>query len=91
MTRFEWDVTKARTNVRVHSVSFDEAKTVFAGTLGVTVPDVVHSEDEERWTTIGLSDRKRLLVVVHSERGGNIRLISARKATAAERRQYEED
>ena len=89
--RFEWDLGKSRSNVRVHDVTFEEARTVFADPLAVTVPDVSHSDEEERWTTVGVSGKRRLLVVVHCERGGNIRLISARKATLAERKQYEED
>jgi uncharacterized DUF497 family protein len=63
--RFEWDPRKERRNRQKHGVGFDEASTVFADTLSVTIPDPDHSDDEERWLTMGLSHRQRLLVVVH--------------------------
>ena len=59
-------------------------------TLSITIPEPDHSEDEERWVTIGLSNRQRLLVVVHTEEEENIRIISARTADRLERRKYEE-
>ncbi len=90
-TRFEWDTEKADTNVRKHGISFDEAQTVFKDDLSITVPDPDHSDEEERWIIIGQSSQKRLLVVVHMERGKKIRLISARQATPAERTKYEEE
>ena len=61
----EWDSRKARQNLRKHGIIFDEATTVFADILSVTIPDPDHSEDDERWVTMGLSNRHRLLVVVH--------------------------
>lgn len=64
---------------------------MFFDPLAGTLPDPKHSEPEQRWITIGTSDRGRLLVVVHCERGGKMRLISARKATLQERREYEEE
>jgi uncharacterized protein len=88
--KFEWDKRKARQNLRKHRVDFAEASTVFADTLSITIPDPDHSEDEERWVTIGLSNRQRLLVVVHTEEKEMIRIISARTADRLERRKYEE-
>jgi len=87
---FEWDPSKADQNVRKHKVSFTEAATVLGDSLGTTASDPDHSADEHRYITIGLSDRGRLLMVAHAERRGRIRIISARKLTANERRVYEE-
>ncbi len=89
--QFEWDPVKARTNVAKHGVTFDEASTVFQDPLSVTIPDPLHSEDEQRFVLIGYSHRRRLLVVVHSDRGDQIRLISARAATRKERTRHEEN
>ena len=88
--KFEWDKRKARQNLRKHRVDFAEASTVFADTLSITIPDPDHSENEERWVTMGLSNRQRLLVVVHTEEEETIRIISARMADRLERRKYEE-
>ena len=88
--RFEWDEVKSRSNRDKHSVTFAEAATVFGDALSVLIPDPLHSESEDRFTLLGQSQRQRLLVVVHTERDGAIRLISARSATARERRNYEE-
>ena len=88
---FEWDETKAKENLRDHHVDFDEAETVFDDLLSITIPDPDHSEDEERFVDIGESDSGRVLVVSYTERGRNIRLISARLASRAERRKYEEE
>ena len=88
--KFGWDPGKARRNLRKHGIDFNEASTVFADTLSITIPDPDHSEDEERWVTMGLSNRHRLLVVVHTEEGETIRLINARIADRFERRKYEE-
>lgn len=74
-----------------HKVSFDEAATVFGDPLGRIADDPRHSAGEERLVLLGLSRRRRLLVVMFTERGEVIRLISARKATHRERRMYEED
>jgi len=87
--KFDWDPPKARRNLRKHGIDFDEASTVFADTLSITIPDPDHSEDEERWVTMGLSNRQRLLVVVHTEEE-TIHIISARTADRLERRKYEE-
>ena len=86
---FEWDEQKARRNIKKHKVSFEEATTVFADPLSLTIPDPLHSEEEDRFVTMGMSIRGRLLVVVHTERGDTIRIISARLATSRERRAYE--
>jgi uncharacterized DUF497 family protein len=88
---FEWDPRKARINVTKHGVTFDEASTAFQDALSVTIGDPLHSEDEDRFVLIGHSHRNRLLVVVHTERADRIRIISARPATATERRNYEEN
>ena len=88
---FEWDENKARSNLNKHpGVSFDEAKTVFDDEFSITIEDPDHSIEEERFIDIGRSVKERILVVVYTERGDNIRIISARKATPAERRKYEE-
>jgi len=88
---FEWDPSKAAENLGTHGVSFDEASTAFRDTLSLTIYDPMHSEEEDRYVLIGNSHKNRLLVVVHAERGDFIRLISARKATKQERKQYEEN
>jgi uncharacterized DUF497 family protein len=88
--KFDWDKRKARENLRKHRIDFNEASTVFADSLSITIPDPDHSEDEERWVTMGLSNRHRLLVVVHTEEEETIRIISARTADRFERRKYEE-
>ncbi len=86
---FEWDPEKARANARKHGVSFDEAATSFGDPLSVTIPDPDHSDDEDRFILLGSTYQGRLLVVVHTERGDNIRIISARLATRTERHAYE--
>lgn len=86
---FEWDPNKAEKNLLKHGVSFAEAATVFFDPLSITIPDPLHSEEENRFVITGLSYQHRHLVVVHSDRGDRIRLISARPATATERRNYE--
>jgi len=89
--QFEWDPEKAAENERKHGVSFDEAATAFGDPLSLTIPDPDHSEQEDRFILLGESFRARLIVVVHTDRGDRIRLISARLATRNERRSYEED
>jgi uncharacterized DUF497 family protein len=91
---FEWDEKKARSNLSKHRVSFDEAKTIFSDPLLLTYRDDDHFEQEERTISIGLSTQYRLLLVVHTEHKLHndtmiIRIISSRKATAAERKRYE--
>lgn len=86
---FEWDTEKAESNLQKHEVSFEEAATVFFDPLSLTIPDPLHSEGENRFVTTGLSNQQRQLVVVHSEGDDKIRIISARLATASERKKYE--
>lgn len=87
--RFSWDPNKERRNKRKHGVSFQEATTVFGDLLAITVSDPDHSTGEERLLTLGQSSTGRLLVVCHVEQGDTIRIISARRATAHERKDYE--
>ncbi len=87
---FDWDPQKATSNLRWHRVSFGEAATVFSDPLSVTAPDPDHSLDEDRFITIGLSHRGRVLMVAYTENGDRIRIISARALTRTERAQYEE-
>ena len=86
---FEWDRAKADANRRKHKVTFDEAASVFYDPLSATFPDPDSSRTEERLATIGHSSRQRLLVVVHTEQGETVRIISARLATAHERKRHE--
>ena len=87
---FQWDEDKARTNLEKHGVSFEEAATVFGDPLSLTIPDPAHSQVEDRWIVLGHSHQRKLLVVVHTERGDNIRSSSARRASKRERKSYEE-
>ena len=89
--RFEWDPRKAAENAREHWVTFDEATEAFADPLSLNMLDPSHSQTEERYLLLGLSRRGRLLVVSYAERGSRARIISARLASRAERRSYEED
>jgi uncharacterized DUF497 family protein len=88
--RVEWHGPKAAANRVKHKVTFEEASTVFADPLGRIADDPRHSEGEERFVLLGQSDRHRLLVVMFTERSAAIHLISARRATRGERREYEE-
>ena len=88
--RFTWDPKKAAANTSRHRVSFEEAATAFADPNSLTIPDPDHSQSEERLVLIGASERGRLLIVVHTERGDTIRLITARLVTRSERQAYEE-
>ncbi len=87
---FEWDERKAKSNFAKHGVSFEEASTVFGDPLSVTIPDPAHSQVEDRLIVLGESHQRKLLVVVHTERGDNIPIISARRASRRERESYEE-
>ena len=86
---FEWDPKKAGQNMKKHGISFDEAVTTFYDPLSATFSDPDHSVGEHRYITIGFSSQGRLLVVAHTERKNNIRIISARLATAHERKKHE--
>jgi hypothetical protein len=87
---FEWDGKKAKRNLKIHRVSFEEASTVFGDPLSLTISDPLHSKQEDRFVTLDLSSFGRLLVVVLAEREDRIRIISARAATRRERASYEE-
>ena len=92
---FEWDSIKARANLRKHGVSFERATELFLDPLAVTVLDRDHSEEEERWVTVGEDSYGRFLVLIHtfsqiSAEECKVRIISARKANRREARQYEE-
>ena len=88
--RFEWDDNKNNTNKRKHKVSFEEAKTVFEDVEALVIDDPDHSEEEERFIILGFSSKANLLVVCHCYRMDDtvIRIISARKATTRESKQY---
>ena len=87
---FEWDARKAAANIEKHGVSFEDAATVFADPLAITIPDPLHSgPHDDRFVTIGWSAGAKTLVVVHSDHHETIRIISARVATKREQRQYE--
>jgi uncharacterized DUF497 family protein len=92
---FAWDPAKATSNVAKHGVAFAQAASVFADALALTVFDEAHSEFEERWFTLGRDSRGKLLAVAHTYTAAGphttqVRIISAREATRAERRQYED-
>ena len=86
---FEWDARKAESNAAKHGVIFLEAMSVFGDPHELVIADADHSEGEDRFLSMGLSAAGRLLVVAYTERGGRIRIISAREATRRERKQYE--
>ena len=88
---FEWDKSKAETNRLKHGVTFEEATTVFSDPLSMLRTDPDHSLDEQRYIVLGMSNQRRLLVVAFAERPPQTRLISARRATRKERRQYERE
>lgn len=88
LVSYEWDEVKAKRNLRNHGVDFADAATVFEDDLALTTSD--DTRGEERFVTLGLDALGRHLVVVYTWREGRIRIISARKASKAERRRYEE-
>ena len=92
---FEWDPIKARDNLEKHDVAFDEAATVFRDSKALSIFDPDHSETGDRWITMGISEKGRLLIVIHtfreeSEDAVTIRIISSRKATKQETKTYGE-
>jgi len=92
---FEWDPVKARDNLKNHRISFDRAAEIILDPLTVSIPDEEHSEDEERWVSIGKDRRGGVLILIHtflevSAEESRIRIISARKANKRETREYEE-
>lgn len=88
--KFEWDPQKADRNLRKHDVSFQEAASVLGDPLSITYHDPDHSATEHRLITVGMSQSGQVLMVAHTDRGDNIRIISARITTRQERRHYEE-
>lgn len=91
---FEWDDVKYESNLLKHGIKFEEARSVFKDIFRITRYDEEHSDEEERLLTLGYSSSSRIMLVVHTEReieGNNpvVRIISCRRATAAERRDYE--
>lgn len=92
---FRWDAETARTNLRKHGISFEEARTIFSDPRALTFPDEKHSREEDRYITIGTSARGKISLVVHSDRWQPedslvIRIISCRRAPSSERRVYVE-
>jgi uncharacterized protein len=87
---FEWDKQKEKSNLSKHSISFEEAQTVFDDPLYVDFYDPDHSEDEHRYIIIGESSKSHILLVSYTERGDKIRIISARQVTQQERKAYQE-
>jgi uncharacterized DUF497 family protein len=93
---FDWDTRKARQNSQKHGISFDRAANIFLDANAVSIYDLDHSEDEDRWVTLGLDSNGILLVVVHTFEQVNaslcnVRMISARKAISEEIQQYQEE
>ncbi|MBU1207300.1 MAG: BrnT family toxin [Proteobacteria bacterium] len=88
--KIEWDPKKAKSNLRKHRVSFEEAATALSDPMAATGADPDHSITEERYVTFGVSERGRLLVVAHTDEKETIRIISARIASKGERELYEE-
>ncbi len=92
---FEWDIRKAQSNFRKHKVSFERSATIFRDPHLLSIPDEAHSEDEERWLTMGLDESGILIVISHkieklNSEVSRIRIISGRKASKKEEEQYEE-
>ncbi len=87
---FEFDPDKAASNLAKHGVSFQQAMTVFGDPFAQTFPDELHSDEEERWVTLGVSSEQQLIFVSHLEADETIRIIGARNAVPSERYEYEE-
>ena len=87
---FEWDAEKARQNIGKHGVTFEEAASAFSDPLSYTIADPDHSESEQRFILMGLSERRRVLLVAFTEREDRIRIPTARLASRREKRSYEE-
>jgi len=88
--QFEWDRRKAKSNLKKHGISFQEAATVFGDTLAITFDDPDHSVNEHRFLTFGLSQTGKAIIVSHTERDKSMRIISAGLMTKQERKIYEE-
>ena len=91
MIEFEWDPKKAKANLQKHGVAFDEAATIFRDRLGITIYDPDHSDQEDRYITVGMSGAGRFLMVAHTDRGHRTRIINARELTRKERKAYEKE
>ena len=89
MPHFKWNREKAKSNLRKHGINFDEATSIFLDDFSLTLFDEFHSTEEDRFMDIGRSSNGNILVVVYTERGSDIRIISCRKAMSDERRSYE--
>jgi len=92
---FEWDPVKAKSNLKKHSVSFEQAAEVFLDPLQLSIPDDEHNEQEQRWITLGNTKAQQLRLVVHTfityhQDQVTVRIISARPATRQEQKQYED-
>lgn len=87
--KYQWDKNKAKSNLQKHGIEFADAVSVFSDDLAITIPD--NRFDEDRFVTIGMDAFGKILVVIFTWRGEEIRLISARLAERRERKQYEED
>ncbi len=87
---FAWDPKKAQSNQKKHGISFTEAQTVFLDENALLIADPDHSQEEDRFILLGFSSKLRVLIVCYSEEGDVMRIISARKATPSERKQYQE-
>lgn len=88
--KFEWDDQKAASNLLKHGIAFEDAAGVFSDSMALTFPDPDHSLGEIRLLTFGYSKGGKLLAVIHTERGQNIRIVSVRKVTRHERGTYEQ-
>jgi len=92
---FEWDPNKAKTNLSKHKINFEDAVSIFKDKNAISIYDDKHSIYEDRWVTIGLDNKTRMLVVIHSfviidKNDCNVRIISARKATKLENKVYQQ-
>ncbi len=90
LNKFEWESTKAETNLKKHGISFEEAESVFFDDYARVKPDPDHSFSESRFIIQGVSKQNRSLIISFSYRNEKIRIINARKSTNKERKQYEE-
>jgi uncharacterized protein len=91
MIEFEWDPQKERSNIAKHRIAFTEATAIFFDPLAITVFDPEHSQDEERYITVGASASGCILMVAHTDRMDRIRIITARELTRAEKKAYEKE
>ena len=93
---FEWDPRKAKSNIKKHKISFEQAAAIFKDRRAISIYDDEHSDREDRWVTLGLSSNGILLVAHHTfeqldNKNANVRIISSRKATKIEMKQYKEE